>query len=163
MIGGNPIRPKRLQAAGIAITLLFIAVCIPQHAPVVAQSAANPSDILIITNKKVVVDSVSQTTIKNLFLKIRKAWDNGEKVLPINPKDERLRNDFRARVLSMSPPAEERYWEELKVKFGQSSPPTFANNQKAVFKLSGSVSYIYRKDYLPNVVKVVLVIPAAGE
>jgi hypothetical protein len=162
MLGRKPMRPKRKQAAGIGIVLVFIAVCIPQHAPVIAQTAGSPKDILVIVNKNVATNSVNQEVVRDLFLKVRKSWGNGERALPINPNNDQLRNDFRKTVLNMNASAEERYWEDLKVKYGQSEPPVFSNNQKAVFRLPGSISYIYRKDYLSNVVKVVLVIPSVG-
>lgn len=162
MLGRKPIRPKRKQAAGTGVTLLFIAVCIPQQAPVVAQTAGNPKDILIIANRDVDTNSVSLTVVRDLFLKVRKAWGNGKRAIPTNSSSEQLRNDFRKRVLNMDDMSEKRYWEDLKVKYGQNEPPVFSNSLKAVFKLSGAVSYVYRKDYLPNVVKIILVIPSNG-
>ena len=162
MLGSKPIRPKRKRAAGIGVTLLSIAICIHQHAPSVAHAADNPRDILIVVNTSVNISSVNLTVIKDLFLKIRIAWNNGKKVVPINPNNDQLRNDFRKRVLNMDDAAERRYWEDLKVKYGQSEPPVFSNNLKAVFKLPGSVSYVYRKDYRSNVAKIIFVVPSSG-
>jgi len=159
MLGNKKARPQRKPAVGIGFTLLFISLCIPQHAPVVAQTAGNPKDILVIANVNVADNSVTQTAVRDLFLKVRKEWKDGKRVLPIYPIDAQLRDDFGERVLNMNTVAQQRYWEDLKVKYGQKEPPEFSNNQKAVFKLSGSVSFVYRKDLLPNVVKVILVVP----
>jgi hypothetical protein len=83
--------------------------------------------------------------------------------LVLNAADAQLRGDFRKRVLNMEPAAEQRHWEDSKVKFGQSEPPIFPNTLKAVFKLKGSVSYVYRKDFKADVAKILLVVPSKGK
>ena len=163
MLSGKPVELKRKQIGGIGIVLFFIVVCIQQHTSVIAQTAGSPNDILIIVNRNADVGSASLTVIRDLFLKVRKAWGNGSRAMPINTSNEQLRDDFRKRVLNMDAMAEERYWEDFKVKFGQKEPPSFSNSLKAVFKLSDSVSYVYRKDYRSNVAKVVLVVPSNGD
>ena len=155
-------QPGRRHAVGRCAAFILAALCIQNLAAEAVAQTDSPDDILVVANNSVSASSVSLTVIRDLFLKIRKEWRAGENATPVNAKDEQLRSDFRKRVLSMDLTAEQRHWEDVKVKFGQSEPPSFANNLKAVFKLKGAVSYLYRKDYKEGVAKVILVVPAKG-
>ena len=125
-----------------------------------ADSPGNPDDILIIVNRAVKVD-VSIQDIKEIYLKRRTRWQMTQKVIPINAKENlEIRTDFRKRVLELSRNEENSYWQERKIKAGEEPPITFENRIKAVFKLRGSVSYIYRHQHLKGVVRVLLVLPA---
>jgi hypothetical protein len=123
--------------------------------------AENPNDILIIANLGVKTNSIAVDELRDLFLKKRTSWGSGEKAVPLNVADNpKLREEFRATVLKMSSTEEQSYWQVRKIKEGVSDPPTFGNIQKAVFKLRGALSYIYRSQYKEGVAKVVLVLPA---
>ena len=158
MLNNKSIGNKGKHAVGFGIALVLVAVCIQQLTPAAAAQAGDPTDILVVANKSVPVDSVSLTLVRDLFLKVRKEWGKGVKALPINAKDEQLRNDFRKRVLDMDTTAEQRYFENLKIKYGQSEPPVLSNTLKAVFKLKGAVSYVYRKDFKEGVTKILFVV-----
>jgi hypothetical protein len=60
----------------------------------------------------------------------------------------------------MSVSEERSYWQNSKIKRGVSEPRAFGNVLKAVFKLRGAVSYVYRSQYKAGAAKIVLVIPA---
>jgi hypothetical protein len=123
--------------------------------------AENPNDILVIANLGVKANSVALDELKDMFLKKKTSWGSGDKVIPLNVSDNpKLRDEFRAAVLKMSSTEEQRYWQARKIKEGDSEPTAFGNIQKAVFKLSGSVSYVYRSQYKTGVAKIVLVVPA---
>jgi hypothetical protein len=160
MLSKKTILSRRTQAVGFGIVFLLVVISVHQIAPAAAYSE-NPTDILIVTNQNVSADSVSLTFVRDLFLKYRKEWSNGEKAVSINANDERLRDDFRKKVLNMDHAAEQRFWQEAKLKYGQSEPPAFSNNLKAVFKLQGSVSYVHRRGFLPGVAKVIYVVPVS--
>lgn len=123
--------------------------------------ADDPKDILIVANKSVGVDSLTLGEAKNLFLHKRTQWADGAKALPIYaPQRAPIRAEFDDKVLSMSLEDELVYWYKKKIQKGTPSPPEFSNPQKAVFRLKGSVGYIYRSKYREGVSKILLVIPA---
>ncbi|MCP4676269.1 MAG: hypothetical protein GY854_12315 [Deltaproteobacteria bacterium] len=124
-------------------------------------SAESPNDILIVVNNAVPQSDITIGELKNLFLKEKTNWSSGKKALPVHaPAGSSLRKDFVSRVLGMNPSGEKIYWQERKIKTGKVQPVEFSNTLKAVFKLRGSVSYVYRSQYKKGVAKVVLVLPA---
>jgi hypothetical protein len=125
-----------------------------------AAGAENPKDLLIVVNTASKVTNLSVDQLREYFLKTRKTWPDGSKVVPVNTREPELRNVFRQKVLSMSASEEQRYWQDQMIRTGEQMPPEFDNALKATFRLSGAVSYVFRKDLLKNVVKVVAVIPA---
>jgi len=149
----------RKKAIGVLAALLMCC-CLIQQEEAFAGENENPMDILIVANKSVPVNSINEAVLRGIFLKVRKDWPGGQAAMPVNAKDETLRAAFRSKVLQMDASAENRHWEEVKVKYGQSEPPALSNNLKAVFSLKGSVSYVYRKDFAEGIAKVVMVIPA---
>ncbi len=137
--------------------LLLIAVLLLYPTAIVAES---PDDILIIANKGVSAKSVTMDELRAMFLKKRKQWKQGGNVVPIHAKKgSPLRHQFQLRVLKMNPDEEDTYWNDQQVRHGLGPPPEFGYGLKAVFKLKGSVSYIYRKDFREGVVKVLAVVP----
>ena len=123
--------------------------------------ADNPSDILVIANNSTPVSRLTVGEAQEIFLKERTHWGSSDKAVPINaPEGSALRNDFRIRALQMKVSDEQQYWEQRKIKSGVTPPPEFANVLKAVFKLRGSVGYIYRSQYKPGLAKILLVLPA---
>lgn len=124
-------------------------------------SAENPQDILIIVNKSSSVKSASVDELRDVFLKKRSSWSGGDKVIPVHASEgSTLREDFRRRVLNMSSGDEKNYWQEKKIKSGDSKPAEFGDTQRAVFKLRGAVSYVYRSQFKEGSANVVLVVPA---
>ena len=124
-------------------------------------SAENPQDILVIVNKSSSVKSTSVDELRDVFLKKRSSWSGGDKVIPVHASEgSALREDFRRRVLNMSSGDEKNYWQEKKIKSGDSKPAEFGDTQRAVFKLRGAVSYVYRSQFKEGSANVVLVVPA---
>ena len=106
--------------------------------------------------------TINMDELRDIFLKRRKNWDNNTKAIPINaPKGTELRLDFSERMLKMSDVQEGRYWQEQKIRSGNSPPAEFPVPLKAVFKLRGSVGYVYRADYREGVVNILLVLPVS--
>ncbi len=147
----------KMRKSFIALPLLVAVSLMLPGSPAVAE---NPNDILVVANQGVSVDAVSIRDLKAIFLKRRSNWKNGGKVVPIHAKEgSALRNAFVSRVLGMDAVKERAYWQEVMVKSGTRKPPEFSNTLKAVFKLRGGVSYIYRTQYREGVSKILLVIP----
>ncbi len=122
--------------------------------------AESPHDILIIANVAIQANAVSMQELRDIFLKERTYWSKGGRAIPVHYREgSDLRNAFRTIVLGFQPNEEKTYWQERFIKTGTEAPPSFSNTQKAVFKLRGSVSYIFRKDYREGVSKILLVVP----
>ena len=122
--------------------------------------AESPNDILVIANKKIKIDSITPEELKQIFLKKKTTWINGDRIICINaPSTSAERAIFREKILGMSENEENTYWEKQKIKRQLTSPSEMRSIVKAVFKLSNGISYAYRKDVPPNVVKVLYVIP----
>ena len=101
------------------------------------------------------------TELKDYFLRKRLDWRGGDRAVPIHSKlNSKLRNAFVKRVLQMTPSEEDAFWRDKKIRTGVAAPAEFSNTLKAVFKIAGSVSYVFRSQYREGVAKVVLVIPA---
>ncbi len=142
-----------LKATILAITLAIVGAAEVAH-------AESPDDILVIANKSVPQSKITAAELKLIFLKKKAVWAAGKNAVPVNaPAGSKLREEFRSRVLSMSASQAQRYWVEFKIRKGGSEPPTFSNMLKAIFKLKGSVGYIYRSQYREGVVKVLMVLP----
>jgi len=134
-----------------------LALCIAAPAVVHAES---PKDILIIANPAAGASKVTVADVRDMFLKKRTSWPGGAKVVPVNVTESGLRNDFRAKVLKMSAAEERSYWQERKIKAGESTPSEFGDTLRAVFKMRGAISYVYRSQFKEGTAKVLLVIPA---
>ncbi len=123
-------------------------------------ASENADDLLIISNQSVRGDSLSLEEIRSLFLKRRGSWPAGGKVVPINaPEKSILRKEFRRQVLQMSETEETSYWKRKGIQAGDVKPVEFSHTLKAVFKLRGSISYIYRSQYREGVCRILLVLP----
>ena len=149
-------QPLRL----ILPVIVFTAIITTVPTSISASGSANPYDLLIVANRSSKTDSLTVVRVRDYFLKKRYSYSGGEKVVPINAKEKTLRNAFRKRVLEMSAEEEQRYWQYRMVRSAVDAPPEFGNTLKAAFKLKGGLSYVFRKDYRENVVKIVLEIPA---
>jgi len=117
-------------------------------------------DILVVANRKVSVDSVTLAELQSIYLGQRKSWKKGGKIKPINAKvGSRLRSVFRKKVLGLDETRETNYWQMQKVRKTGTPPVESVNTLLAVIKNSGSVSYVFRKNYRQGLVKVLLVLP----
>lgn len=123
--------------------------------------AESPNDILIVANTASGGGSLSVSDVKDMFLKKRSSWGNGVKVAPLNAVEgSALRRAFRTRVLGMTEADERAYWQERKIKAGESVPPEFGDTLRAVFKLRGAIGYVLRSQFKAGTAKVLLVVPA---
>lgn len=140
------------------ISLLACAFSIGTPTRIRAQGD-QPDDILIIANKNAPIDTISEEDIQAIFLRIRRVIGSGSTVVPVNARrNTPLREEFRKRILQLSPEKEGRYWEDKKISLGLTAPPEFSNPLKAVFKLRNSIGYIFRSEYREGVVKVIAVV-----
>ncbi len=123
--------------------------------------ADNPQDILIVAHNSVPQKSITIAELRDLFLKKRTNWQSGGKAQPLHVRaGTPLRDRFRQVVLGLSAREEARYWQDQRIRHGKTEPVEFSNPLKAVYKLRGALSYIYRSDFKEGVAKILLVIPA---
>ena len=132
-----------------------IFTCLVSIAPSMGHSDSD--QIVIIVNIKSPIQSITTSELKRLFLKQRLNWGNGEKVFPINNKENsKTRQIFRQKVLDMTATEERTYWQMQKVKKGISPPPEFRNVQKAVFSLKGGIGYCLLSEHKPGTSRIIL-------
>ncbi|MBN2714725.1 MAG: hypothetical protein JXX14_02655 [Deltaproteobacteria bacterium] len=116
----------------------------------------SPDQLVVIVNRNFKVDSLSVAEVRRIFKKEITVY-KGVAVRPIHaPSGSPLRNQFLSQVMGMSSTAEEKYWEEAKVKKGVSPPIQLSNTVRAVFAAPGAISYCYRKEFNPTVAKIIL-------
>ena len=147
------------SAVGCILVCLFAVGSIAAY-PAMSGEKGDPMDILVVVNVGVEAHALSVDVVRDFFLKNKTYWSATNKALALHSTDKALRNDFRDKVLQMSAAEEERYWIAEQVRGKKQEPVAFPNTLKAVFKLKGAVSYVYRKDFVGGVAKVVLVVPA---
>jgi hypothetical protein len=124
-------------------------------------AADDPDDILIIANPSAQASGISLDDIRSIFLKKRANWPRGGNAVPINArKGSALRGEFVQRVLNMTLAEESNYWKDEQIKSGLTEPAEFSNVLKAVFKLRGSIGYVYRSEYREGVAKILYVLKA---
>ena len=148
---------KRLKRS-VSIPFFFISILLfnlsGHTAP--TQSGA-PDDLVIIVNKTVNVDHISVEEIKQIFLKKKGYWPDGEHIVCIHPPESsKARHRFRDVVLGMSQEAEKTYWRTQQIRNQVAPPANISNTPKAVFRLKNAVSYALRKDVPKGVAKIVL-------
>lgn len=124
-----------------------------------AGGSNNPNDLVVIVSRYNGVDRLSIDDVRNYFLLKKRTWPGGDKCIALHPKDERLREAFRKKVLFMTAVDEKRYWQDQMVRAAKKPPPQFGNPEKAVYHLKGAISYVFRKNLNLGVVKAVLDIP----
>ncbi len=123
--------------------------------------AESPDDILIVANFSVKIKTVSTAELKAIFLKKKVRWKTGLKAIPIHAKGGTLlKQEFLKRLMNMDEDLERSYWQDQKIRSGTVPPVAFRKALKAVFNIKGSVSYVFRSQYMKGVVKILTVLPA---
>ena len=124
-------------------------------------AAEDPNDILIVANPSAPASGISLDDIRSIFLKKRSNWPGDGNAVPINArKGSSLRKEFVKRVLGMTQAEESAYWKDARIKSGLTEPAEFSDVLKAVFKLKGSLSYVFRSDYKEGVAKIIYILKA---
>ncbi|MCU0661917.1 MAG: hypothetical protein MUC50_06280 [Myxococcota bacterium] len=125
-----------------------------------AARATDARDILVIANRALKAEPISFEDVKSLFFKERTQLKNGTSVVVLNARPgSLLRKQFDSSVLNMTEAQEMTYWQNRKIKTGDTPPPEFGNGLKAVFKLKSAIGYIFRGEMRGDVADVIAVIP----
>lgn len=147
-----------LSALALVSCLIFLYTPASAH-------AEDREDILIIAHKSVVEDTLSFDEIRLIFLKKKRVWGEGQEITVIHDRaTTALRHRFDEKVLGLSVVDEKRYWREEAVRNSLKPPKEIDSKDharlKAVFATKGAIGYVLRRNYLPNVVKILAVVPA---
>ena len=145
----------RVQMIGLGI----LAACLLIAALPYSAVAESPDDIVVFVNPSSRVAEMTKAELRQLFLKQKTTWSSGEAVVCINaPSSSELRKQFRSIVMEMSETEEATHWANARIRSQVSPPAEMVNTPKAVFRLKNAVSYAFRKNVPPGVVKIVLVL-----
>lgn len=93
------------------------------------------AQIVVIVNAANPEDALSKDDVRAYFMRLERAWRNGEKVRPIDhPSASADRSTFITAVLGMSEADLERHWIQAQYASAE-SPPTKAPDTGAVISL----------------------------
>jgi hypothetical protein len=103
------------------------------------------ADLVVIVNAAN-RDRPSPEMLERIFLRKEMAWENGERIIPLNanPESER-RQRFDHAVLGMTPDEAARYWLDQRIRGGGAAPREVGDavlTMKLVAKLSGTIGYV---------------------
>lgn len=102
---------------------------------VLGSSVGAAGEVVVIVNPANPAASLDAKQVKNHYLKLSPAWDNGEKVRPVDQAGaDDGRAAFMAKVLGMKAADFERYWIEKQYASAE-NPPTKVPDDAGVIKL----------------------------
>ena len=140
--------------------LLFVVLLLCVISLDAAPGSESPQDILVYVNRSNTVTDISMPDLKQIYLKKKTTWPNGDAIIAVNHHDgKKEREVFRRKVLNMTATAEATYWEKEKIR-SQRMPPNMVDNPlRAAFAVKGAIGYSFRKNVSTDYVNVVYVIP----
>jgi hypothetical protein len=149
-----------MNTVKIALSLTFCLAVLAGALPALADS---PDDLLIVANLAVPEKSLSLDEVRLVFLKKKRVWSNGQNIIAYHDTAASLRHRFAVQVLGMTLGDEQRYWRDEAVRTALKAPREIETKDharlRAVFGKKGAISYVLRKDYLPEVAKILAVVP----
>jgi hypothetical protein len=148
-----------LQSLFLSTVVCFVGPVLGQEVAEQTDAKDGDLDILVVANLKAPLETIGMQELKAVFLKKKLYTDKGQEIVPINAQQgTALRTQFQMRALGMEPEEEMKYWEKQKILHAILPPAEFVQTQKAVLRVRHSIGYIFRKDFRPNVSKILLVI-----
>ena len=127
-------------ALGILLIFVWHIMAFP-HPAVASENAAQ-----VIVHPDLIFDHISIEDIRNIFLRRKTQWPNGERILPVAQQpDSPARLYFDKRVFLRSPMALRAYWNQQIFSGRQLPPPERLNDQEVIEFVSttpGAIGYI---------------------
>jgi len=103
------------------------------------------ADVVIIANKNVPENVLTQEVARNIFLGKKTLWDNGTKIIPVTLSDEKIHLAFLKMVVKKTPSAFSAYWNQI-LFTGKGIPPRIFENEKKLVRYvtitRGAVGYV---------------------
>lgn len=129
-------RKNRTAFAVLAlIVLLFI----------VSGGLAYAEDIVIVCNKSVKVDDVSQADIRDIFLGKKTMWDDGDKIKFVTMKNGEVHESFLETYVRKTTMQFDTYWKKLVFTGRARTPKTFTTTdgiKDFIENTDGAIGYI---------------------
>jgi len=115
--------------AGLTAIVLVTCHLLAGDAPAVDHPHAG--SIAIVVGAKSDIGDVTLDTLRELYLRRRRVWPDGSRVIPVNlPADSDVRRRFSKRVLGRLPQDLSTYWDRL--YFDGIQPPVVLRTPEAV-------------------------------
>ncbi|MBI2799902.1 MAG: hypothetical protein HYX63_06370 [Gammaproteobacteria bacterium] len=113
--------------------------------PVLAEEGSRPRQLIVIANRTLAVENLTQTTIANIYRRKLLVDDRGNAFVPVNlPATNPLRRVFSTALLKQSPRELETYWNEQ--YYQGISPPYVVASSEAVIRFvattAGAIGYV---------------------
>ena len=125
-----------------------------------ARGAESPDDLLVIVNNAASINATTLEELQSVFLKRKSNWADGARAAPMNASEGTvLREAFRARVLQLTGADEAKHWSDERIRSGNDAPGETSVSLKAVFSSKNIVSYVFRSELKPGLVKVIATYP----
>jgi hypothetical protein len=115
--------------AGLTAIVLVACHLLGGDAPAVDRAHAD--SIAVVVGAKSDIADVTLDTLRELYLRRRRVWPDGSRVIPVNlPADSDVRQRFSKRVLGRLPQDLSAYWDRL--YFDGIQPPVVLRTPEAV-------------------------------
>ena len=129
-----------MQPRTVSIALLVLALA------VTSAMSAEEARFVIIVNPKNPITTIDRDLLRNMYLKKRVVWGNGETIRPIDLSSKfSLREQFVRRVLKKTPAQLKTYWNQ-QIFSGKGVPPPEATSPADVVSYvlanPGAVGYV---------------------
>ena len=130
------------------------------NAPAVDHPHAD--SIAVVIGTKSDIGDVTLDTLRELYLRRRRVWPDGSRVIPVNlPVDSDVRQRFSKRVLGRLPQDLSSYWDRL--YFDGIQPPVVLRTPEAVCAYVATepkaIGYLPTKDVDTRTCRVLLTLP----
>jgi hypothetical protein len=113
------------------ITAIVVAACHLLGGGAAAVDHPHGESIAVVVGTKSDVGEVTLDTLRELYLRRRRVWPDGSRVIPVNlPVDSDVRQRFSKRVLGRLPQDLGSYWDRL--YFDGIQPPVVLRTPEAV-------------------------------
>ncbi len=120
-------------------------------------STAVADDLIIISNKNVLQDTLSRQNIKDIFLGKKTTWDDNTKIIFVILKNGDLHKRFLKEYTAKTPTQYNRYWKKL-VFSGKGKRPkhfdTEANLLQYVKTVGGAIGYVSSETQTDEIKKI---------
>src|ERR1017187_4254274 len=103
------------------------------------------ADFVIIANSSVLVTSLTQDDLSDIYLFRTNAWEDGTRIVPVNRESgSNARSVFSARILKQQQSSLNSYWDKMHYK--GLTPPLIQESDQAVLafvqKVPGAIGYV---------------------
>ena len=144
------------------ITAIVVAACHLLGGGAAAVDHPHGESIAVVVGTKSDVGEVTLDTLRELYLRRRRVWPDGSRVIPVNlPVDSDTRQRFSKRVLGRLPQDLGSYWNRL--YFDGIQPPVVLRTSEAVCAYLAvepkAIGYVRTDEVDRNGCRVLLVLP----